>query len=304
MKKKKKKIVFGYLPGYITGLIVCSGVSVLAMTYFPSNQTTYDNSESGLESTNVQGAIDELYATCIAKTPAEEIIENAGLEKDSYECRYFFTGQNPNNYVTFNNETAGWRIISVECDGTIKIMRIASIGDQYWDRSGSNNWTRPSTLNTYLNSTYYNNFYSASKEQVVSHNFSIGSVSYNNKDLASQISSENSKTWNGKVALTTVSEYIRTNSNTSQCGTLSSYNMYYSTCKNTTWMYGTTEYWWTLSARSSNNNLVYMLYSNLYTINTMDVSISDNAWVRPVVYLSASLTYSGHGTILDPYRIN
>ena len=32
-------------------------------------------------------------------------------------------GANPNNYVTFNNETAGWRIISINSDGTIKIMR-------------------------------------------------------------------------------------------------------------------------------------------------------------------------------------
>ena len=37
-------------------------------------------------------------------------------------------GPNPNNYVTFNNEEAGWRIISINSDGTIKIMRTESIG--------------------------------------------------------------------------------------------------------------------------------------------------------------------------------
>ncbi len=281
--------------------LVFGTIGVSAATYFPSNQVTYDNKTSGLKSTDVQGALDELYNTCAGQISSNQIIKDNNLTKDEYENRYFFKGSNPNNYLLFNG--AMWRIISVESDGTLKIIKNEAIGNMAWNSAGSNDWNN-SSLKTYLNSTYYNNFYSASKEQVVSHNFSIGSVSYNNKDLASQISSENSKTWNGKVALTTVSEYIRTNSNTSQCGTLSSYNMYYSTCKNTTWMYGTTEYWWTLSARSSNNNLVYMLYSNLYTINTMDVSISDNAWVRPVVYLSASLTYSGHGTILDPYRIN
>ena len=88
---------------------------------------TYDNKESGLSSTDVQGAIDELYGVCTAKPPGEQIIEDNGLEKDPYECRYFFTGTNPNNYVTFNGETAGWRIISVGCDGTIKIMKTTNI---------------------------------------------------------------------------------------------------------------------------------------------------------------------------------
>ena len=80
------------------------------------------------------------FIRSVQPTPAgDQIIEDAGLEKDQYECRYFFTGDNPNNYVTFNDETAGWRIVSVECDGTIKIMRYASIENIVWDSSNSNN---------------------------------------------------------------------------------------------------------------------------------------------------------------------
>ena len=111
MKEKIKYI--SIFTGFSKGLIICGTISVIAATYFPSNDVTYDNKESGLTSTNVQGAIDELYGVCTAKPPAgETIIENAGLEKDPYECRYFFTGANPNNYITFNDEPAGWRIIS------------------------------------------------------------------------------------------------------------------------------------------------------------------------------------------------
>ena len=148
MKEKIKKIIFGYLPGFITGLIVCGSISVIAATYFPSNDVTYDNKESGLTSTNVQGAIDELYTECTTIPAGDQIIENAGLEKDPYECRYFFTGANPNNYITFNDETAGWRIISVECDGTIKIIKNDNIEDGYsWDSSnGSNVWDRPAMI--------------------------------------------------------------------------------------------------------------------------------------------------------------
>ena len=60
------------------------------------------------------------------------------------------------NYITFNGEEAGWRIISVEADGTIKIIRNGSIEDQVWNKALSNNWAGPATLNTYLNSTYKN----------------------------------------------------------------------------------------------------------------------------------------------------
>ena len=60
MKKIIKSRVFWCL---ITVLVVGT-VSVVAATYFPSNQVTYDNTASGLSSTNVQGAIDELYAKC------------------------------------------------------------------------------------------------------------------------------------------------------------------------------------------------------------------------------------------------
>ena len=216
MKEKTKEFLKKYLIGFILGFVSVGIVVVYAETYFPSNDVTYDNTESGLSSTNVQGAIDELYGVCTAEPPAgDQIIEDAGLEKDPYECRYFFTGANPNNYINFNNEIAQWRIISVECDGTIKIMRTSNIGNQYWDDEyyGSNNWNKPATLNTYLNNTYYNVLNSTAQSQITAKDWSIGAVTANNNDLADQINDESNTTWNGKIALLTVSEYIRTNSN-------------------------------------------------------------------------------------------
>ena len=52
-----------------------------------------------------------------------EIVESGdGLYKDTYEDgRLIYRGQNPNNYITFNDEL--WRIISKETDGTYKIIR-------------------------------------------------------------------------------------------------------------------------------------------------------------------------------------
>ena len=49
-----------YIMGFITGLLVCGSI-VYAATSVLSTDVTYDNSESGLESTNVQDALDELF---------------------------------------------------------------------------------------------------------------------------------------------------------------------------------------------------------------------------------------------------
>ena len=287
MKEKLKKIVFGYLPGFITGIIVCGTVSVIAATYFPSSDVTYDNKKSGLTSTNVQGAIDELYTTCFPLTAGEQIIEENNLEQDSYECRYFFVGSNPNNYITFNNES--WRIISIGCDNTIKIMRDESIGNMSWDIPGSNNWNRPADLNTYLNSTYYNSLTSTAQKQIVAATYYAGGITENNNDLQNQINDEKLVVSNVKVALPTVSEYLRTNSN-DNCKTYNANNDNYNTCKNSNWMYYSSNFWWTLSPRHGDSNFVF------YGTSSGNLSFymsSYDASVRPVVTLSSSVKITG-----------
>ena len=81
-----------------------------------------------------------------------------------------YVGANPCNYVTFNGESAGWRIIGVlnTPEGQrVKLIRANSIGNYSWDNKasgtgsstsefGSNDWT-DSTLKEVLNNgTYYN----------------------------------------------------------------------------------------------------------------------------------------------------
>ena len=308
--KKIKEFIKSYAVGLIFGIITACSISVIAATYFPSNQTTYDNTNTELQSENVQDAIDELYGVCFPPKPGGDgILDNTdivtsgdGLYEDEYEDgRYFYKGGNPNNYVTFNNEQAGWRIVSIEPDGTIKIMKTASIGNQYWDTNGSNNWARPANLNTYLNSTYYNGLNSTAQSQIVSKDWSIGKVTYGNNNLAEQIKAENGSKWNGKVALVTASEYIRTNSDKTYCGSFSLIEDNYFGCQNKTWMY-IDEYWWTLSPQSSNTSYSFLV--NSYgIIDNGRVSTYDYA-IRPAVYLSSDVTLTGSGTITDPYVVS
>ena len=72
--KNKKYYIKKNLISFIIGLIIFGGVGAYAAITFPSNEVTYDNTDSGLSSTNVKGAIDELYNTCTALSPGEQII--------------------------------------------------------------------------------------------------------------------------------------------------------------------------------------------------------------------------------------
>ena len=308
MKEKTKEFLKKYLIGFILGFVSVGIAVVYAETYFPSNDVTYDNKESGLSSTDVQGAIDELYGVCTALPAGEQIIEDAGLEKDPYECRYFFTGVNPNNYVTFNGETAGWRIISVECDGTIKIMKTANINTSNnlaWDTSnsiGNNNWARPAELNVYLNNTYYNSLNSESQKQMVLHDWSIGSIKYEEYPLETQINKENSEKWNGKIALPTLSEYFRTNSEVS-CRYFPAHTDMGNPCLNSSWMYSNNFTWWTLTKKQNSDYAVFSVYTT--SVGNGVHAFDKDEGVRPTLYLSSEVKITGGtGTQADPYVLS
>ncbi len=304
----------GIMIGIVIGVLLCGTIGVCAATYFESNLVTYDNTESGLNSTDVQGAIDELYNACktpagpLDGTPFEDVpivTVGDGLYADEYEIgRYIYKGGNPNNYITFNNEDAGWRIISVEPDKTIKIMRIASIGDIVWDTSGRNNWARPSSLNTYLNDTYYNSLNVIAKNQMVANNFSISAITVDNNNMSTQVSDENSILWKGKIALPTVSEYIRTNRDKSRCGTLSLINNYnnYSSCLSTGWM-DNNDNWWTLTPYYNGSNSTYGVISDGCVQDYGYVNYTTSG-VCPALYLSSEVKIiGGDGTQNNPYII-
>lgn len=310
---KIKKIFKNRLFIFVATALFFSMVGVSAATYFPSYDVTYDNTESGLESTDVQGAIDELYNVCFPPTPAGEqlldkvnvVTSGDGLYKDNYENgRYIYKGKSPNNYITFNDEVAGWRILSVENDGTLKIMYDNYAGSMVWDTSGSNNWERPATINTYLNETYFNTLSDTAQSQVVSHDFNIGMITSFNNDLSTIISNENSEKWNGKVGLITVSEYLKSNTNTSRCSTIE-LNNDNNTCYNTTWMHTISNYW----TITSDNLSGYVYKKNInYDIVGFKVdyngSIMDANYAKPVLYLSSDIKITGgDGSQSNPFTI-
>ena len=119
--------------------------------------------------------------------------------------------------------------------------------------------------------------------------WSIGSISNVTRDLV--LKNENSGKYSSTIGLITPSEYLRTNSNVSQCGTQKLNNDNHDTCKDTNWLYDGTSYW-TITPTSSDSESAYIVSGGLAT-DSLGLSNKDRQRaVRPVVYLSSNLKLS------------
>ncbi|MFQ8642940.1 MAG: hypothetical protein ACLR92_01465 [Bacilli bacterium] len=272
-----------------------------------------------------------------------------GLYEDTYEPgRYVYKGSNPNNYITFNNEE--WRIISVEADGTLKIIKNGSIGQMAWDATGTRNsdtstyctngetygcnaWaatsnlvnssdvfvlffpngssesaqetysgtvTKDSSLNIYLNSIYYKSLIDVSN--VVNGNYYIGSPGNGNdeEDILVNLKQIKEYTWNGKVGLINILEYMNATTSMS-CTKVSDVYNNINDCNINNWLQtGTQE--WTITPNASSRRTAVFDY-NLSQGASHNDRVSFNNAVRPVLYLKSDITLSGEGTQSNPYTI-
>ena len=244
---------------------------------------------------------------------------------------YRYRGASPKNYVTFNNET--WRIIGVfpTDDGTghienrIKLIRNESIGNKNRDTGNSNNWARPATLNTELNTTYLNSLDSTSQSMIGQAKYYLGgkNVTSNNgyADTPLQFYSYERKTknttsnefyygtnpnsWVGKLALMYLSDYGYASSN---CENKKLYDTKSSSndiraCNGTNWLYNIKVNEWILPQHASDSHYAFLVLSVGGADYGTDVG-KDQFAVRPVLYLisSAQIT-GGNGTSSSPYTL-
>ena len=132
--------------------------------------TSYDRKQPGLATDTILAKVnpEDLDYNSATDTQKKEMWTFSHPETEQTEALtdYRYIGADPNNYVTFNNET--WRIIGVFSvdDGTgnveerLKLIRNDSIGSYSWDNKdtstgaesayGKNNWT-DARLNYLLN---------------------------------------------------------------------------------------------------------------------------------------------------------
>ena len=259
--------------------------------------------------------------------PADNTLQ-IGANESITEYRY--RGASPKNYVTFNNEV--WRIIGVfpTDDGTgkienrIKIVRNESIGIKYWDTSGSNNWARPATLNTELNTTYLNSLDSTSQSMIGNTKYYLGGTadywsdgyvdtplqfySYErkimNKPSISYFYSGNPNNWVGKIALMYASDYGYASENCEGKRIYDTRSLLYDirACNDMNWLYNIKTDEWLLSQVSTNKYYVFSI-SSIGSIVTGGVTNRQYA-VRPTLYLTSSIKITGgSGTSSNPYTL-
>ena len=309
MKEKVKKNIIGFVIGVITAF----SISVIAATYFPSNQTTYDNSVSGLQSTNVQDAIDELYGVCFPPKGSDTITDLLPsnpdeLYKDDHgDIRYY--GKNPNNYVSFNNEL--WRIIGV-IDGKIKIIRSESIGDYRWASNGINNWNN-SDLKSYLNGDYYNSIDGTYKNMISEETYYLGGPTSNNYQTliasdfysaerdSSQVNGGNPVSTKQYIGLMYPSDYGYAAGSSCLSTSLYNYNSGNQNCRNNDYLY-ISILEWHQSPYASESNLA--VNSFILYIGSQFNYVNYPLAVRPVLYLTSETQITGgDGSSSNPFQL-
>ncbi len=217
------------------------------------------------------------------------VTEGDGLYEDIYEeGRYVYRGQDPDNYIMFNDEL--WRIVAKEADGTYKIIRnevlanrpfdnknrtasstyctsasgcgvYAAVSGTFSSPSGSQSGTvtEDSSIKLYLNDDYYtNNINATAKGQMISHSFNIGAVERLDQSgveadsIEKNIAGEKMYTWTGNVGLANVSDILKASINPS-CTSASTSSVYRDICNSNYLLDKGTEsslYYWTINAYS------------------------------------------------------
>ena len=330
--KKIKKFIKNNIFGFILGALIFGTGGVLAATYCASSEVSYDNTESGMQSTDVQAAIDELYELAntvqIGGTKLPTSSENGGIYIDEYgNIRYY--GKNPNNYVSFNNET--WRIIGV-VDGKIKLIRNAiltpvttdkgvTIGTSsgfYWNKvqqtgKNYNNW-EGSTLQNYLNGTYYNSIGNTYQNMIEESTFYLGGATggnyrtltssgyYQAERDSTQVYSGNPGSTKQKIGLMYPSDYGYAAGESCQSTALNNYS---SSCKNTDylWLTNGKNEWLQVPNASHSSSAAILIFSG-YVNGSGNAGYAIANAVRPVLYLKSQIRITGgDGSINNKFTL-
>ena len=278
--------------------------------------------------------------TLLAKVNAEDLDYNSATDEQKKEMwtfthpeteqtealtDYRYIGSDPNNYVTFNDET--WRIIGVFSvdDGTgnveerLKLIKDESIGNMAWDSNNTNDWSN-ATLNANLNSgDYWTNILSDNAKSMIGDTlWYLGGTSnftsstngltshFYSYERGTTVYSGRDTSWVGKVGLMYPSDYGYATSGGSTtdrnaCLNKELYNWDssdFSDCKNNDWIFNSS-FQWTITPRASYSILVFFLGNAGY----VDSRYANNTFgVRPVVFLKSSIKIvDGDGSSSNPY---
>ncbi len=250
---------------------------------------------------------------------------------------YRYIGNEPYNYITFNDET--WRIIGIftietesgEKETLLKIIRNQSIGNIAWDSNTvySNEWLT-ATLQILLNEDYYNQTgnYTSNGLNLTARN-QIAKVKWYLGSLSTPAGLEGPNYYVFERGTETCTTRGTCNGQTHSISIMQNVGLMYPSDYIFTYAYGADEKcytdgyhcgannngsspkagWlfnnatqWTISPRSSNETNAFSIYT--YGMNSADVYYGKDNGVRPCVYLNSSVKITGgDGSQGNPYTI-
>ena len=160
-----------------------------------------------------------------------------------------------------------------------------------------------STLNKYLNDGSWTGL-SNLESYIDNHSWNVGGVYYtaDDKGILKEKEEERQLTWNGKVGLMNITEYVEASLNP----TCTSVRLNYasdsgSLCKELNWAYKN-YHQWSLSPGLTSRHGVWIVNSTGYFNGSGAYSTSIG--VRPAFYLKSGISLSGSGVTGDEYQIN
>ena len=307
--------------GNVTGEVLCD----ISFTSIP--RTNLNNYIIGLSETT-QGTGQLVHET---------FINDSG---NLVDIGYRYEGQDPNNYVWFNNEL--WRIIGVmdeESHGQVglnlvKLIRNESIGGLAWNASNTSNWndaTLKALLNTdYLesiNGTNSNNCYGYSTTSKSKCNYTTSGIKDEYRNMIKEVTwylggyssgnikaskmfeferdatstySGNPASTNAKVGLMYASDYGFAVPAASCARTTNLMSYNNANCTLNNWLYSAGAEW-TISPHTEYPEKSFYI-EEAGTI--YEYSVQNGHSVRPTLYLNENVyVLDGDGSITDPYII-
>ncbi len=139
---------------------------------------------------------------------------------------------------------------------------------------------------------------------IATHLFDAGIVTYTSgQTITEDINQAKQYSWQGKIGLISVIDFVKANTNTSLCGTVYS-NTYqagnYSTCKTTNWLVKSTNHMTMTIAQAQYVGSTWGVGSEGYA---GPFGVSGESNVYPSFYLISCVKLKGDGTSSNPYKI-
>ena len=321
--KRNLKYSIAFIIGILVHLVVYASTTPL----YTSNQIGYDNSNSGLEVDNVKDALDALYnkaATCDfgsgeddsggdSNTAAAYLIANESSLVNVADA-YRYVGSSPTNYVWFNcssleNQSSStcekWRIVGVYGDQLKIIKNTPSKTYQVWNSSSNNTWSG-STIQTYLDNTYWGIIQTPAKGLVNQNATWYIGAAVRDATASEAYTSAKTATWTPhKIGLLASYEYLYA-AEGSNCYTTSGYTPYSVSCAPTNWLWpiltnnDSIEGWLINSYSGSSISVLEVDFGGSLLGEAANASVA----VSPVVYLGSNVTITGgNGEEGTPYEL-